>query len=290
MNVWAAGANTTEDAWPAVHKALRFVDPHSFLQTPRPMPREAYPAPPQGQQASKVGLPNRPPESSLLDGRIGLLMVAPFIGRNNPAYVDALQQSIREFDKAGACGFVVDLRFNTGGNMWPMLAGIGPLLGAKRVGSFRYSNGMIQDWYYQEAQAWAGMSEPPTEPGYSGRGSKAAHKVKQSDVPVALLLSRKTASAAEAVVVAFMGRKNVRTFGDSTTGMNTMNANFALPDGAEMIITAGLNRDRKGQEYSLKIAPDELVIWNDEDDNDVTLDHAKDWLLAQKSCTSAGGN
>ena len=69
-----------------------------------------------------------------------------------------------------------------------------------------------------------------------------------------------------------------------------MNANFALPDGAEMIITAGLNRDRKGQEYSLKIAPDELVIWNDEDDNDVTLDHAKDWLLAQKSCTSAGGN
>ncbi len=45
------------------------------------------------------------------------------------AYATKLQGIIADLDKAHPAGWVVDLRGNVGGNMWPMLAGIGPVLG-----------------------------------------------------------------------------------------------------------------------------------------------------------------
>ncbi|QKK08642.1 MAG: hypothetical protein HND58_11040 [Planctomycetota bacterium] len=42
---------------------------------------------------------------------------------------------------AAAPGLVIDLRNNTGGNMWPMLAGVAPLLGQRTVGGIRSARG-----------------------------------------------------------------------------------------------------------------------------------------------------
>lgn len=287
-NVWATGAMTTEATWPAIHRALRFVDPHSFLMTPRPMPPSAYRnAMPAGN--APPARPSFPATESTLSDRIGIIMVPGFGGNNRPAFVDSLQQSIREFDNAGACGWIVDLRFNPGGNMWPMLAGIGPLLGAQRVGAFVNANNNVVDWYYRDGQAWQGSLEPPIGPGIAGKASRTAHRLRKPDAPVALLFSRVTASSGEAVAVAFLGRPNLRTFGDSTAGFNSSNTNVSLPDGAQMVITNGMNRDRRGRAYALKIAPDELVPRTEGDDTDAPLERAKAWLLEQPHCSSAGG-
>src|SRR4051812_15802719 len=47
-----------------------------------------------------------------------------------------IQQQIKELETHAPCGWIVDIRGNRGGSMWPMLAGVGPILGEGLVGEF----------------------------------------------------------------------------------------------------------------------------------------------------------
>ena len=47
-----------------------------------------------------------------------------------------IQDQIKIMDHPYNIGWIVDLRGNGGGNMWPMLAGIGPILGEGIAGYF----------------------------------------------------------------------------------------------------------------------------------------------------------
>lgn len=184
----SVGAQTPLDTWRAFTWALRSVDRHSFLLPPpdkmaaflgsmrsptagplRPMRRPAIP-PPAG--ASGEGL---------LDGRIGVAVPA-HDGPNRPGYVDSLQARIRALDSAGACGWIVDLREDTGGNMWPMLAGVGPLLGAEVVGSFTNSPPGV-GWHYRDGRSWLGDRTQPGE--VLGWGSTTPRRVRNPAAQVA---------------------------------------------------------------------------------------------------------
>jgi hypothetical protein len=74
--------------------------------------------------------------------RVGYLLVPSFGGEEsfNPekaaGFAKQLNDHVRRLDEMGASGWIVDLRFNSGGDMWPMLAGVGPLLNGNRVGAF----------------------------------------------------------------------------------------------------------------------------------------------------------
>lgn len=119
----------------------------------------------------------------------------------------------REVDRAGACGWVVDLRANTGGHMWTPLASAGPILSDGEVGAFVEADGTRTPWTIesgtprQYADRW-------------GPGEPLAHPMP----PVAVLTGPRTASAGEAVAIAFRGRPDTRTFGEPTFGVPTANA------------------------------------------------------------------
>jgi hypothetical protein len=49
-------------------------------------------------------------------------------------YVSAGQDAVRRLDVAAPCGWVVDLRTNGGGDMWPMLTVLALLLGDGPLG------------------------------------------------------------------------------------------------------------------------------------------------------------
>ena len=66
-------------------------------------------------------------------------------------YAADVRRILTDLSAQNPKGWIVDLRGNTGGNMWPMLTGIGPILGDGTVGSFVAADGNIT-WFYQDGK------------------------------------------------------------------------------------------------------------------------------------------
>ncbi|MEU3854069.1 S41 family peptidase [Streptomyces sp. NPDC029554] len=64
-------------------------------------------------------------------GRMGYLSLPGVLGSEKvyQQYVREGRDAVAKADRPNACGWVIDLRRNHGGNMWPMLAVVGPILG-----------------------------------------------------------------------------------------------------------------------------------------------------------------
>ena len=222
------------------------------------------------------------PQGQRLPHAIGYLTL-PGLSASEPLfhqYAGLVQQHIRDIDQTPTCGWILDLRGNTGGDMWDMLAAIGPLLGEGVVGAFVYPSGQREVWRYQAGGAWrdgavwAQVDQP--------------YRVPQSLPPVAILTDAQTASAGEAVVVAFQGRPNTRRFGQPTAGLPTHRDTHTLSDGAWLIITVALDADRTGRIYDGAIAPDQAVprpVKPRETAHDPVVQAAQTWLQAQATCS-----
>lgn len=179
---------------------------------------------------------------------------------------------------AGACGWVVDVRLNAGGNMWPMLAAAGPLLGEGELGAFVLKDGERWAWTYESGTVRAD--------GVAMDVARGAPELAPLP-PVAVLTSGLTASAGEALAVAFRGRPGARSFGEATAGVPTVNRAFPLPDGATLLLTVGRFADRTGRVYAEPLEPDEVlpVRWDAYGTpDDPLLQAASAWLLAQRNC------
>jgi carboxyl-terminal processing protease len=126
----AGGSRSAIDTYAAIREALTSLkDHHSFLQPP---------SPPSSQPSSF-----RPfelePESSLerTDLAIAARVTIPtFLGAGDDAerFAAKLQSLLRELSSAHPSGWIVDLRGNAGGNMWPMLLGNWPSSGLQAGG------------------------------------------------------------------------------------------------------------------------------------------------------------
>jgi C-terminal processing protease CtpA/Prc len=271
----SAGATKPSDTYKALTWALKRVDRHSFLMPPPEKSPSAMMGP-----APRPALTVAAPELSV-DRRIGGVVVNGHSGPNRISYVDSIHARIAALDSARVCGWIVDLRGNTGGNMWPMLAGIGPLLGAEYLGSFTNSPPGA-GWHYRDGKSWFGLDTPPIQ--VAGWGTSVPKAIRNPDAPVALLIGRKTASSGELTLLAFLGRPNVRTFGDSTAGYTSSNSSIPLRDGATMVVTSSYPRDRLGRAYPLSVTPDDLVPAGEEHGKDAVIVHATAWLLQQAGC------
>jgi C-terminal processing protease CtpA/Prc len=161
--------------------------------------------------------------------------------------------------------------------MWPMLAGIGPLLGEGQVGAFVHPDGQQQLWYYVNGQARL------DEKLMFAASAESSHQLVQAMPPVAVLTGHSTASSGEAVVVAFRERPRTRSFGEETAGRSTSNQGFELSDGAIIALTVAVFADRAGQTYGSKIAPDQIIEQGPQSD-DYAIKAAIEWLLKQPAC------
>ncbi|RPD43976.1 peptidase S41 [Hymenobacter sediminis] len=156
-----------------------------------------------------------------------------------------LQAQIKEQDTPSLKGWLVDLR----GNMWPMLVGVGPIVGEDTLGySFDANNAKIA-WRYEKGKALAdGDVEAETATHYT---------LKSTNPIVAVLTDTLTASSGEAVAVAFKARKHTRSFGTGTCGVSTGRSRFTLSDGSVILLTSNVLADCRLKRYGYSLAPDE---------------------------------
>lgn len=202
------------------------------------------------------------------DGRVGTVTLPAFNSSDlelQQEYVDAALDGLQAEQRNASCGWVIDLRDNAGGNMFPMLAAVAPLL----------DDGTVMALESESAHSHVDVA--------NGRllDSPLAYKEHGGfvlDAPVALLTSSATSSAAEGVVIAFTGQDSVRSFGGRTAGYTTGNEVFELSDGALLVLTTNYMVDRDEIVYDGPIDPDVTV--NPRGGRDPRL-AAQAWLAEQ---------
>lgn len=253
----AAGAKTTSDTHEAVRRViLALGDGHSHFVSPEQGAQLASPqadSSTHGIRATQVG-------------RVGILRVPGFQSTNparGEAFANALRGHIEAQSGAGACGWIIDLRADTGGNMYPMIQGLSGLLGGDTLGYFVGRHGR---------DAWTARK--------FGTHDVELHVLPGGTAaPVAVLQGPRTASSGEATLLSFAGRENTRRFGEPSMGLSSANGAFPLGDGATLALTTALMADRGGQVYGGRIPPDEAV-----QGEEATEMAALRWLEAQPGC------
>mgnify|MGYP001444966514 CR=1 FL=1 len=265
----AAGAQETIDTWDAIRFALRSIgDNHSFLQltdelAEKEKSRRKTENPSKAQTTqSRTPSPyakRRTPEGFVhkLDGCVvGQIVVPLYLAQKGDDFATVLNKFIADTDGRNPCGWIVDLRGNGGGNIFPMLAGVGALLDEGDASYAIDADDKQTAFFYKNGQS--GLREPDGKETFITKIEGEAYKVKKQ-LPVAVLIDGGTASSGEGIAMAFRGRKNTRFFGTHTFGVSTSNEGFRLSDGANIVLTTGVGADKNGVRYFSGIAPDEKI-------------------------------
>lgn len=290
----ARGATSTVQTYPAIRHALtRLADDHSFLQLSDSLAALEALARAGGDAEDVQPPPTSPspfgtrmePELELVErdwGVVGFVFMPQ--GRRSDTFAASFQAGLAELATARPCGWVVDLRGNGGGNMWPMLAGLGPLLGDGVVGGSIDADGARSAWIYRDGaaiyrdtsggeQAFARVTEPL--------------RLEGATTPIAVLHDRGTASSGEAMAIAFRGHPETRSFGERTYGASTSTRGVRLADGANMVVATDVFVDRNGTAYRAGVEPDEVVPPPDTVpplESDTTVARALEWLSRTRAC------
>ncbi|MEQ1605835.1 MAG: S41 family peptidase [Pyrinomonadaceae bacterium] len=212
-----------------------------------------------------------------LDGNIGYLKIvgiAPNIDIQKES--ERIRRAVIELSAAKVDKWIIDLRYNSGGNMNPMMAGIGPLVGEGKVGDLVDLKGTRQfDWVIRNGNFIYGGSQAANLP----------YEPKFRKLPkIAVLTSRYTVSSGEIVATALKGRPNARSFGEAT-GSYTTNNSWDIIDGEVVVaISTGVFADRTGTGYPINIPVDEAVPFeiNKAPGEDKCIIAARRWLLQKK--------
>ena len=113
----------------------------------------------------------------------------------------------------------------------------------------------------------------------------------ERNLKIAVLIDGEIDSSGEAIAIAFRGMRPTRFFGEHTMGVSINNTNFLLPDGANMILTIGVQVDRKGIEHQDGVEPDVITPSPKETvppAQDETVKGAERWLYSQATESKAG--
>ena len=142
-------------------------------------------------------------------------------GCNATQYADGVRDLIAKSDSSGVSGYgIVDLRGNNGGNIWPMIAGIGPLLGNGTAGAFVDPCDQKATIGYQDGVALAaGVAQwTLTNP----------YQVYANPAKVAVITDISTSGGGEILAILFRGRPNTRSFGIRHATFRVPSATYTL--------------------------------------------------------------
>jgi carboxyl-terminal processing protease len=219
------------------------------------------------------------------DTRLGLVDLPGATGSkaDETAFVAAGLEGLRDTDTVPRCGWVLDLRRNSGGFGPTMIAGVAPLYGD---GVFA---GLLDA---RERVSWLSIKGASVlVDGQLQVAGSTTVKLAIPNAPIAVLTGPVTASAAELALVGLTGRGGVRVFGEPSVGVTSGNLGRVLPDGSFVAVTNVYDVDRVGHVYDGPLQPDEVVTmdWSRFGlATDPVLASATTWLKHQSACNGSG--
>jgi len=165
-------------------------------------------------------------------------------GGDVKSQAEFIRNGLIELKAKGVDKWIVDLRFNGGGNVEPMISGLAPLIGEGFIGGAIDRENQIREFTIEKGQFynWGRLTcEMNNSPSIS------------SDEKVAVLLSRYTISSGELTAVAFKGRNNTVFIGEETAGYTTGNGYDQISEELVLVISQNVYIDRNKNKYENKV-------------------------------------
>ncbi len=234
----AQNSQTIKDTYPAVNYAVaQLKDNHSYFaqaiqeeenSEEKPLPTLEDEKPPAG---------------------IGYIRIPFCMGdeRQTEQYIKFITDKIYQQNSPQIKGWIIDLRDNFGGNMWPMMAAVGSFLNTGTQGYFIDADDKAVEWRFDSGKVYADtvmLAENKHSIDLFGKNR------------IAVLINNKTASSGEAMAVLFKGYSSVKIFGISTFGVSTGCESFPLSDGSRINLATSIFADRNRRKYGTSIVPD----------------------------------
>jgi len=169
---------------------------------------------------------------------------------------------INKVNSAKIKGWIIDLRVNTGGNMYPILLGLKEFIGSDNIvfGGFRNSKGESSGkWEIKDGKMLIDgiVLERKTQLGIPLK----------KDIPIVILTSCYTASAGEMTAISLIGRKNTYIVGEPTADYTTAVQGFRINKDAGINLSTDYVVDRNSKIYKSSIQPDIEVLQGDNLEN-----------------------
>ena len=211
-------------------------------------------------------------EYAVLENNVGYLKVVGIGGNvDGQAEAERIRAAIEELTIQKVEKWILDLRFNGGGNINIMMAGLAPLFDEGVVASIRDAAGETQgtaeirdgQFYYMQQNAF-----------------EVKRQVGLNKPKIAVLLSRWTVSSGELLAVALKGQENVQFFGERTGGYTTNNCWESIEGELFLSMSTGIYCDRNRVIYEHYVEPNVEVDFEPtaEFDEDSGVIIAKGWL------------
>jgi C-terminal processing protease CtpA/Prc len=214
-------------------------------------------------------------------GKYAYISIPFFGGQTTKAmndFAQRIQDSLCKVISPATRGFIIDLRLNAGGNMFPMFTGIGNIVG----------NGVL----FETKDASGNPTGQTIISNYSMTiADTIVVSLKKncgnfSSYPVAVIIGPVTGSAGENLAVGIRGRNKTRLFGETTAGFTSGNQGFLLPGiNNGLVIGVDFLHDKNGKEYRENVQPDEFITGGDDffnHANDKKIKAALKWLKRQR--------
>lgn len=203
-------------------------------------------------------------ETKVIDNEIGYILIPKIIfsdisDKNIHKIAQPLYDEIVGLkSKNKLKGWIIDLRFNTGVNSWPMVLSLYDFLGnniisgslnidKKQTNTIKLDNGVYYD-----------------------NSTKISYIIPKGQLldqeKVAIITGSATGSSGEVVALSFKGRANTIILGEETYGATTGNIQAKLPFNSYMALTTSYDCDRNGKYYDT-ILPDIIILKRDNFEN-----------------------
>lgn len=174
---------------------------------------------------------------------VPFLMISPDLSKaavkvKATEYVEQLTNEIKNQDKKEIIGWVIDLRFNSGGNMWPMLLALRPFLTKGTLGYFIRGE-EAAEWSYVDGDIKNGWNSSKQRL----LSKDISYELQNKHKKIAVLIGNNTSSSGEAVAIALASIENMNYFGTNSSGYSTANQSFKMREGEHLILTTSVMAD-----------------------------------------------
>ncbi len=185
-------------------------------------------------------------------------------GNNDFAFkkVDSIANDIvshiNEVNSEKIKAWIIDLRINTGGNMYPVLLGLSDFIGNNNIvfGGFRNAKG-------ESSGKWEIKDGKMLIDGIELLRQTHLKNPIRKDIPIVILTSCYTASAGEMTALSLIGRQNTYIIGEPTAAFTTAVQGFKINNVAGLNLSTDYVVDRNSKIYKSNITPDYEVLLGD---------------------------